>query len=527
MLLKDLLKDEDGLLKDAREAEGAEVGKFLNIKIKEIKNDSRAVEAGDLFFAIKGYNVDGAKFIGDVIGKDVRVVICHKDSDVVEYDKSKVLVLRTGEQKALLGRMLNRMYPKLPKYIVGVTGTNGKTTVVELTRQAIAQLGINVATIGSLGVTYVVDGKEKKISYKHDLTNPDLIELYKYLDLLKRDGVDYVVMEASSQGMRNGRMEGLLLDAGAFTNISRDHIGISAELHKDKEDYFNWKMFLFEELVKKNGYAVVNADVSEYDMVAKIAKRRRQKVLDYGINGKAIKIKSAISSKVGQDVEIEFGAGGNLKFKTNLIGEFQVSNLCAVIGFLIALGFRDRLEEVNFEELNAPKGRAELMGTLPNGAKIYMDYPSTEDALKNTIVAFKKFQKTVSGGRVIILFGAGGDRDPAKRSKMGKVATDFADLVIVTEDSPRSENPAKIRADIMAGCDKSKAVNIGNEKEGETVEGRIRAVEYAMSVLEKNDILITNKGHERHILINNIDAHYDEEKLLKDLIRKMGGVVRK
>jgi UDP-N-acetylmuramoyl-L-alanyl-D-glutamate--2,6-diaminopimelate ligase len=166
------------------------------------------------------------------------------------------------------------------------------------------------------------------------------------------------------------------------------------------------------------------------------------------------------------------------------------------------------------------------MGMLPNGAKVYMDYPHTADGLKNSIITFKKYQEsTGSNGRVIILFGAGGDRDPLKRPIMGKLATDYADLAIVTEDSPRTENHAKIREEIMAGCDKSKAVNIGNDKPGETIEGRIRAVEYAMSILQENDILITNKGHERIIEANGIYHHYDEEQLLKSIIIEMGGKV--
>ena len=519
MLLKDLLKGEARLL------DNAGVDRFLDVEIKEIKNDSRAVESGDLFFAVKGYKVDGAKFIPNVIAKGVKVIICHKDSEVGEYDSDKVLVLRTDEQKELLGRMLNRMYPDLPEHIVAVTGTNGKTTVAELARQAFALCGENAASIGSLGVTYVVDGVEKKIVYKHDLTNPDLVELYKYLDFLKKAGVNYVSMEASSQGMRNGRMEGLVLDAGAFTNITRDHIGDDGILHPDEEDYFQWKMFLFRGLVRKGGYAVLNADVPKYEMVRKVAEESGKKVLSYGYVGENIKIVKAVPSMAGQDVELLVN-GNKLSFKTSLIGKFQVGNLCAVIGFLISLGFEGKIKNLDFEKLSAPKGRAELMGALPNGAKIYMDYPTTEDALKNSIVTFKEYQKAVGGGRVIILFGAGGDKDPTKRPKMGKVATDYADLAIVTEDSPRTENPAKIRDDIMAGCDKDKAVNIGNDKEGETIEGRTRAVEYAMSILEDNDILITNKGHERFIEVNGKDEPYDEEGLLKNWIKKKGGVVK-
>jgi len=518
MKLRDLLKGENDILNKK------DVKNFLNLEIGNIVNNSTEVKEGDLFIATKGFIVDAAKFIPDVIKKGVKVIICDNKSDIPSYNKSEVLIIKSKNQKALLGRILNKKYPNLPKHLIGITGTNGKTTVASLTRQLISQLNINVASIGSLGVAYVVNGKEKHIEYKHDLTNPDLIELYKYLDLLKREGVDYAVMETSSQGMRNGRLEGLTFDIGIFTNITRDHIGNSPALHPDEEDYFQWKMYLFRKLVKKNGYAIINADVPEYKRVKLIALRNNKKILSYGFRNSDIQIKEIKMHKLGQEAEIKIGKD-ILRLETKLIGDFQIGNIATAIGILIGLGFKKQISKLNFKKLKSPKGRADLMGKLPNGAKVYMDYPTTANALQNIIETFKKYQKAVNGGRVIILFGAGGDRDPAKRPEMGKVATDFADLAIITEDSPRTENPSNIRSDIIKGCNPNKVVNIGNEKDYETVEGRTRAVEYAISILQENDILVTNKGHEKHILINGVDAHYDEEELLKKLILRNKGEI--
>jgi UDP-N-acetylmuramyl-tripeptide synthetase len=498
--------------------------RFKDIKITGVELDSRLIEKNEIFFAIKGFKVDGAKFIPNVIKKGVKVIICEESSNIEQYKSEDILILKSDNIKKVLGKILKKLYPNEIK-IVGVTGTNGKTTVAEVSRQAIAQLGFNTGTIGSLGVTYRVGEKEFHIAYEHDLTNPSLVDFYKYKSILNSKGVKYLIIEATSQGMRNGRLENVKLEAGIFTNITQDHIGDSPELHKDMADYFNWKTFLFRNLVKKSGYAIINADIPEFKILKAIAEKSEQKILDYGFNAKEIKITKIEPNTTGQVVEIEFFGKTTLKLETNFIGKFQASNIACIIGILIALGFKNRLREIDFTKLRAPKGRAELMGVLPNGAKVYMDYPTTEDALRNCIATFKDYQKAIKGGRVIILFGAGGDRDMIKRPKMGKVATDLADLAIITEDSPRTENPAKIREDIMAGCDKSKAVNIGNNKEGETIEGRTRAVKYAMSILEKNDILVTNKGHERHITIGYEDIHYDEEKLLKKLILEQGGKI--
>jgi len=498
--------------------------KFKDFKISGAELDSRVVEKNEIFFALKGFKLDGAKFIPDVIKKGVKVIVCDKDSNIKEYQSDNVLILQTEDSRKLLGEVLKKLYPHNIK-IVGVTGTNGKTTVTEVSRQAITQLGINAGSIGSLGVTYTIHGEDFHIPYEHDLTNPSLVDFYKYLTILNSKGVEYVITEATSQGMRSRRLEGLEFESGAFTNITRDHIGDKPELHKNKEDYFNWKMFLFKNIVKKNGYAIINTDIPEFNQIKEIINNTGQKLLDYGFKAKEIKIKSRKPNSTGQTIKLEFSNKETLTLKTKFIGKFQASNIACIVGILISLGFKNRLKEIDFEKLSAPKGRAELMGILPNDARVYMDYPTTADALKNSIITFKDYQKAINGGRVIILYGAGGDRDPLKRPKMGKVSTDYADLAIITEDSPRTENPAKIREDIMAGCDKSKAVNIGNEKQGETIEGRTRAVKYAIDILEKNDILITNKGHERHITIGSEDVHYDEEKLLKNLIKKKGGKV--
>lgn len=514
MLLKELLNNEKDLQNQVFDS------KFYDYDIGEIKIDSRAVDANDIFVAIKGFKVDASEFISGVTEAGVKIILCDsKCESIPSILPENVLVLKSDDVKGLMGRLLNKLYPNKPEHILAVTGTNGKTSVAELIKQCIAQLGFNSASIGSLGVKYIIDGKEGKIKYKHSLTNPDLIEFHKYLSMLKDKGVDYVVTEATSQGMRNGRVEGVEFDAGGFTNITRDHIGEDAALHKDFEDYFQCKMMLYRDFVKKGGHAILNADIPEFERISKIVKEEGQELLDYGFNAKAIKIKNIQATDYGQKIDLELFGKESIEIKLGLIGKFQAYNICCVIGHLISLGFKDRLSEIDFTKVKSANGRGDLIAELKNGAKVFMDYPTTEDALRSTLNTFKEYQKDRgSNGRVIILFGAGGDKDPKKRPSMGRIATDLADLAIVTEDSPRTENPSKIREDIMKGCDKSKAINIGNTKPEETIEGRTRALKYGISILEKDDILITNKGHETYIEINGVNEHYPERELIKQFV---------
>ncbi|HSQ97950.1 MAG TPA: UDP-N-acetylmuramoyl-L-alanyl-D-glutamate--2,6-diaminopimelate ligase [Rickettsiales bacterium] len=519
----DLIKDEKELTEQIKN------NKFFNYEIDEIKVDSRHINPNDIFVAVKGYMVDASKFIPDVMKAGAKIILCDSDCEYIPTDLSDdVLVLKSKNLKELLGRLLNKLYPNKPKHILGVTGTNGKTSVAELTKQCIGQLGISVASIGSLGVRYILsDGTEGEVKYKHSLTNPDLIEFHKYLSWLKTEkNVDYVITEATSQGMRNGRLDGVEFDTGAYTNITRDHIGDSPSLHKTFDDYFDCKMLLFKKYLKKDGYAIINADVPEFDKVLKVAEKEGQKIFDYGFNAKAIKIKDIKSTNYGQDITLELFGKEEFKVKLGIIGKVQAYNICCVVGSLIGLGFKDRLKEVDFMKIKSANGRGDLIAELKNGAKIFLDYPTTEDALRSTIITFKEYQSgRGSKGRVIILFGAGGDRDPLKRPRMGKIATDLADLAIITEDSPRTENPAKIRKDIMEGCDKSKAINIGNDKVGETIEGRARALKYAISILEEDDILITNKGHETYIEINGKEEDYPEREFIKKFVEERNKIL--
>lgn len=513
MLFIDLIKDEKELIEQIKN------NKFYNCEIKELKIDSRIVSPNDIFIAVKGYKIDASDFIPNVIKAGVKIIICDNECVNIPIVSDDILILLSKNIKELMGRLLNKLYPNKPKHILGVTGTNGKTSIAEITKQCIAQLGFNTASIGSLGVRYMMkNGTEGETKYKHSLTNPDLIDFHRYLSELKTEkNIDYVITEATSQGMRNGRIDGVELDVGAYTNITRDHIGDDPSLHKTFDDYFDCKMLLFKKYLKKNGYAVLNADVPEFEKVLKVVEKQGQKVLDYGFNAKAIKIKKAKSTNYGQDITLELFEKEEFKIKYGIIGKIQAYNICCVIGNLIGLGFKDRLKEIDFMKIKSANGRGDLIAELKNGAKIFMDYPTTEDALKNTITTFRDYQNDRgSKGRVIILFGAGGDRDPLKRPRMGKIATDLADLAIITEDSPRTESPAKVREDIISGCNKSKAINIGNDKPNETIEGRTRALKYAISILEKDDILITNKGHETYIEINGKDEHYPERELIKE-----------
>ena len=365
-----------------------------------------------------------------------------------------------------LGYLLNK------GKILAVTGTNGKTSIADFTRQMMSFLGYKAASIGTIGV--VSDVMENV----ETLTTPDSVTLHKILTDLANFGVDYVSMEASSVGIEQYRMDGLNIKVAGFTNLTQDHL----DYHLTMENYFEAKKQLFSRVLSANGTAVLNADIKEFAELEKICKNRGIKVLSYGINGSDLKIINRVPHAEGQTLKLSV-FNEEYQVELPLIGEFQAMNVLCALGMVIALKGRFDKRMIDYiPHIKGAPGRLDRVGALPNGAGIYVDYAHTPDALENVLETMRHHTKN----KLWVVFGCGGDRDKLKRPIMGKIAKDLADEIVVTDDNPRSEDAAQIRREIMAEC--PKAYEIGN---------RIKAIKFAISKLSAGDMLvIAGKGHE-------------------------------
>ncbi len=450
----------------------------LDLEISSIEIDSRLVKKGSVFFALQGHNVDGAKFIDDAIAKGAIAVVSGKLSVVSKAG----LVIEVEDVYSVLVTALQKFYPNLPENILAVTGTNGKTSVAYFIQQMQEILGKKSASIGTIGIK-TSDSSIQKELISFALTTPDIVSLYRNLSILKQHGVNDIAIEASSIGLEQKRLAGLKIGLGAFTNFTQDHL----DYHGSMEQYFECKMLLFKEVVENGGIAVLNADIAEFEKIKEIALIKGLKIASYSIKN--------------NDLILD---------KTNLAGDFQKANiLCALLS--ISSYYKLDSEQItlltnNLDKIKPAEGRMQLAATLKNGAKIFIDYAHTPDALQNVLQTAQKMPHN----NLHILFGCGGDRDKNKRPQMGKIASDLANFVIVTDDNPRTENAAEIRKEILVACDLSKIIEIKNRKE---------AIKQAISRLSNNDILIiAGKGHEKYQIIGTEKFEFDEEKIINNFI---------
>ncbi len=457
----------------------------LTVELREteitgLTADSRAVEPGFLFAALPGSTVDGRKFIDTAIANGAAAILA-PDGTIVE--DGSVALVTSKDARAALAHIAAAFYNDQPKTIAAVTGTNGKTSVAHFTRQIWSLLGHKAVSMGTLGLQ-LPDG-----SVKPSLTTPDPVTLHADLAGLARDGVDHVVMEASSHGLDQRRLDGVRLRAAAFTNLSRDHL----DYHGTLDAYLNAKARLFSELLPADGIAVLNADIPE---LKSLASAFGGKTITYGRNGKDLKLTTAEPSHYGTRISLS-AFGQETEINLPLAGAFQVFNVLCAAGLAIACGGDITGVLNSLPQLQGVPGRLEHAGTTQGGS-VYIDYAHTPDALENVLNAMRPH----TTGRLIVVFGCGGDRDRGKRPMMGRVATDLADIAIVTDDNPRSEAPDVIRKEIMAGA--PGANDIGD---------RETAIREAVSMLSDGDVLIiAGKGHETGQIIG------DEVRPFNDLL---------
>jgi len=428
--------------------------------------DHRKVVAGSVFGAFKGAVFNGENFMDEAVERGAVAVVARPEAPV-----AAVPHLASAEPRRLFAELASKFYGPYPETVVAVTGTNGKTSTVEMTRQLWRMTGHRSASIGTLGVTTSDD------QVKTGLTTPDIVTFLNNMAGLKRMGISHVAYEASSHGLDQHRAEGVPLKAVAFTNFSRDHL----DYHPSMEAYFEAKMRLFDELLPANGAAVIWTDDPKAQDVIERVRRREIEPLTVGRAGEFIQLVEQQPTALGQNLVIRHGEG-TYRLALPLIGAYQASNVLVAAGLAMATGSSFESVFSAMQRLAPVRGRLERAVISRAGAPVYVDYAHTADALEAAIAALRPHVSN----RLITVFGAGGDRDQGKRPEMGAVAFRLSDMVIVTDDNPRGEDPAKIRSEVMAGS--PGAMEIG---------GRREAIAEAIRMAVEGDIiLLAGKGHE-------------------------------
>ncbi len=465
-------------------------GGVADIDIAGITSDSRKVEPGFLFAALQGTKADGAAFANQAAAAGAVAIIAAPGTDIAQ---SGIPVLETADPRRALSLVAARYYEQQPGTMVAVTGTAGKTSVAAFTRQIWEHAGKTAASIGTTGVQ--APGRDDYGS----LTTPDPVELHRLLAELAAGGVTHAAMEASSHGLDQRRLDGVRLSAGAFTNLGRDHM----DYHPDMADYHRAKLRLFDTLLPKGAPAVIFADDEWSKRTEDAARAAGLDVLTVGRHGTFIALKRIEHERHRQRAEVAIN-GELYEFMLPLAGDFQIANAIVAAGLAIATGTEPQIAVSALEELEGAPGRLDLAGTAVNGAPVYVDYAHKPDALRSVLQSVRPF----TTGKVIVVFGCGGDRDQGKRPIMGAIAADLADIVIVTDDNPRSEQPETIRAEIMKSA--PGAIEIGNRRE---------AIRRAVSMLDEGDTLIVaGKGHEHGQIVGKETLPFSDHEEVRSAI---------
>lgn len=465
---------------------------FPDLEVTGISSDSRQVKPGVVFFALAGSKADGAAYAADAAKRGAAAVVAGRGSAIAGLS---VPVLAVDDPRLALALSAARFFGNQPETMVAVTGTSGKTSVAAFTRQIWEQAGFAAASIGTTGV--VAPGRNDYGS----LTTPDPVALHLLLRELADAGVTHASMEASSHGLDQRRLDGVKLAAGGFTNLGRDHM----DYHPTVEDYHRAKLRLFDTLLPKGSPAVIFADDPWSEPTIKAARTAGLTVLTVGRHGDFLRLKRVEHERHRQRAEVEVD-GVLHEVDLPLAGDFQIANALVSAGLAISTGTPVAKALIALEKLKGAPGRLDLVGTAANGAPVYVDYAHKPDALENVLASVRPF----TTGRVIVVFGCGGDRDRGKRPIMGEIATRLADVVIVTDDNPRSEVPETIRAAILAAA--PGAIEIGDRR---------KAIHEAVAMLNAGDTLIVaGKGHEEGQTIGAETFHFSDHEEVRSALRE-------
>jgi UDP-N-acetylmuramoyl-L-alanyl-D-glutamate--2,6-diaminopimelate ligase len=437
---------------------------------------------------------DGIAFVGEALARGAVAVLA---GDNAKTDGLSVPVLHSAEPRQALAHLAARFYAAQPETVAAVTGTNGKTSVAAFLRQIWTAIGLEAASLGTVGI--VTNKRETVLAH----TTPDPVTLHKYLAELAAEGVTHLSIEASSHGLDQHRLDGVRFSAGAFTNITRDHL----DYHPTFEDYIQAKLRLFRELLPPCAPAVIDADSPGAERVIQAAQDRKLNVFTVGQSGQAVTLNSIAREGFKQRLSVTF-EGRDFSIALPLAGAFQVSNALVAAGLALGLGASSETVFSALQEIRGAKGRLEYIGETQLGAPVFVDYAHTPDALVKALQALRPY----ASGRLHVVFGCGGDRDTGKRPEMGRAAVAHADDVYVTDDNPRSEEPAMIRRAIMAAA--PGAIEIA---------GRAEAIAMATGNLKRGDVLlVAGKGHETGQIVGKTVIPYSDHEAVASALAAAG-----
>jgi UDP-N-acetylmuramoyl-L-alanyl-D-glutamate--2,6-diaminopimelate ligase len=464
-------------------------------EIRGLAVDSREVEAGFLFAAFPGVNEDGRRYVSDAVARGAVAVLAPLDTgrDLLPDD---VPLLLDQNPRRRLALMVAAFYGDQPRHIAAVTGTNGKTSVVSFTRQIWTRLGYPAASLGTLGI------EASHYCETLSLTTPDPVALIQGIAKLADRGVSHLAIEASSHGLEQYRIDGVRVTSAAFTNLSRDHL----DYHGSMDLYFAAKARLLSEVMALGGVAVLNADIPEYDRLESMCRSRGHKTLSYGQAGRDLRLLDRRLDAEGQDLSIRV-LGTHHRIRLPLVGSFQAMNALAALGLVLAEGGDPAAATEALESLEGVRGRLERVARHPSGAGIYVDYAHTPDALDAVLATLRPHTQS----RLICVFGCGGDRDPGKRPTMGAIVARSADVGIVTDDNPRTEDASAIRREVLAACPTCREIG-----------DRARAIEVAIAELGPGDTLvIAGKGHEQGQIVGDRVIPFDDATVARAAVEAL------
>lgn len=473
-------------------------GNGEKLAITSVASDSRQVKQGTLFVAVKGTQEDGSIYALDAVAQGAVAVVMDEHEKLVL--PRSIVVVRVSNTRLALAKFAAAFYAPQPAHIAAVTGTDGKTSTAEFFRQLWQMSFKKAASVGTLGVM----GAEGALPYPAINTTPDPVLLHKTLADLAKEGYAYVSLEASSHGLHQYRLDGLRVKAAAFTNLSRDHL----DYHGTQEAYFEAKRRLFSDVLDASGIAILNADDVRFESLNRICTQRKLRTIRYGFAGKEFHIKKINATLDGLAIQAEL-LGKSHHFMLHMVGKFQVMNALAALGLYVGCG--GGLDEAlkHLPHLQGVPGRLERVADHPFGAPIFVDYAHTPAALSNVLSTLRTHVKR----KLVMVFGCGGDRDKGKRPEMGRVASELADRVIVTDDNPRSELPQAIRTEVLRGA-----------THGEEIADRAEAIATAVKALQAGDILlIAGKGHEKTQIIAGKTYPFDDAQIAREAVQSVEG----
>ena len=465
-------------------------GGSLEREINHLQYDSRKIIDGDMFVCLKGFEVDGHKYAQKAIELGAKVIVCEND---IEIKGDDVTVIKVKEGRKALATMAANYYghPSKKLKLIGVTGTNGKTTTVYILKSMLEKAGYKVGLVGTIA-NYIGDEE-----LKSERTTPESLELQKLFSDMVDKGCEYCVMEVSSHSLELDRVYGCEFEVGIFTNLTRDHL----DFHKTFDNYYNAKFKLFE----RSKTSVINIDDNYgYRVLNDVKKIEGKKILTYSIKNESDFKATNIKLDKG---DMHYEVNGS-EYISSLPGEYNIYNGLGAIAALNSLKIKEEYIKDGIKNVVVP-GRCERIGhkyDIPY--EIVIDFAHTPDGLKNILETLRGF----TTNRLIAVYGCGGDRDKVKRAEIGRVGTEIADLAIITSDNPRNEDPMAIIKEIVSGIKKTNYL---------AIENRVEAIKLALSMAEPGDVVVmAGKGHENYQITNDGIIHFDEREIVDEILKK-------